>query len=404
MCKVYRPSSARCPHKRDVCRNKAAHPHEVIYMKNAEVQTFNGCGYCKWAERNPPPQLSGSRNPGWPGCCRPPGAGEHKLVPAADWLAVSSVHNIPIPPEIKALLDRVVATRSPPLHSQSINTPRSPNSPPAPSMERKNSGSSGGTVKATIVPIRTAPMGIPPKSRSNGSPKQTVSSLTGSLSRNMGLHISSSPSQMEPRENYRHGEKRSEQAHSSPGSKSKELDGSVGRRGSARRPSVSAALQTPTMAKPLLPEESPHPTLRRRASTANTTAAANKSPSPPTRSTEISSNTASLSRRPQNHRRASLSEVFTGMKVTRKGPNSASSESGGSASSGSLSESTVTSEGFTDYLSDDSEAEIQRQAEIKAAQIAQNQMEELEFKTARLQLANVDLRPPKSWNPTSAKQ
>ncbi|OBZ76912.1 hypothetical protein A0H81_03992 [Grifola frondosa] len=67
-------------------------------------------------------------------------------------------------------------------------------------------------------------------------------------------------------------------------------------------------------------------------------------------------------------------------------------------SSGSSSETTVISDGgFTDYLSDESEAELQRQAEVKAAILAQNQLEEQEFKAARQQLAHVDLRPPKSW-------
>lgn len=59
--------------------------------------------------------------------------------------------------------------------------------------------------------------------------------------------------------------------------------------------------------------------------------------------------------------------------------------------------------GFTDYLSDESEAELQRQAEARAAFLALNQAEELEFKMARQQLAHVGLRPPKSWNPTPPK-
>lgn len=77
---------------------------------------------------------------------------------------------------------------------------------------------------------------------------------------------------------------------------------------------------------------------------------------------------------------------------------SASSSSSGSTSS----ETTIISEGgFTDYLSDESEAELQRQAEVKAALLAQSQAEELEFRVARQQLATVDLRPPKSWNSTN---
>lgn len=82
---------------------------------------------------------------------------------------------------------------------------------------------------------------------------------------------------------------------------------------------------------------------------------------------------------------------------------SASSSSGSSDSRSSLSDNTITSDGgFTDYLSDESEAELQRQAEEKAALFAQMQAEELEFKMARQQLAHVGLRPPKSWNPTNA--
>jgi hypothetical protein len=63
-----------------------------------------------------------------------------------------------------------------------------------------------------------------------------------------------------------------------------------------------------------------------------------------------------------------------------------------------VSDSTVTSDGgFTDYLSEESEAELQRQAEARAALQAQNQIEEMEFKAVRQRLAHVDLQPPKSW-------
>jgi hypothetical protein len=77
------------------------------------------------------------------------------------------------------------------------------------------------------------------------------------------------------------------------------------------------------------------------------------------------------------------------------------SRSSSSGSDGMLSDSTITSEGFTDYLSDESEEELQRQAEARAVVVAQNQMEELEFKMARQQLARVGLEPPKSWTETN---
>jgi len=82
-------------------------------------------------------------------------------------------------------------------------------------------------------------------------------------------------------------------------------------------------------------------------------------------------------------------------------PSGASSSSGSSDSMGSFSDNTITSEGFTDYLSDESEAELQRQAEAKAALLALTLAEEREFKAAREQLAHVDLRPPRLWNPTN---
>ncbi|KAJ7699960.1 hypothetical protein B0H17DRAFT_1047930 [Mycena rosella] len=84
---------------------------------------------------------------------------------------------------------------------------------------------------------------------------------------------------------------------------------------------------------------------------------------------------------------------------------SSASGSSGSDSIGSLTESTVTSDGgFTDYLSDESEAELQRQAEAKAALVAQNEAEELEFRAARQALANIGLRPPKSWVATESER
>jgi hypothetical protein len=83
---------------------------------------------------------------------------------------------------------------------------------------------------------------------------------------------------------------------------------------------------------------------------------------------------------------------MSGLKVVSNPPSSASS------SGGSSSDFTVTSDGaFTDYLSDESEAELQRQAEARAALVAQNYAEEQEFRAARERLTHVDLRPPRAW-------
>ncbi|KAK0190970.1 hypothetical protein F5146DRAFT_577766 [Armillaria mellea] len=311
MCKVF-PHPSRCPHVREVCRNRASHPRfDVCFLKNAEVDSFNGCGFCKWARTHPPQKAY--LNPGWPGCCRPPASSEHRLIPAADWRSVSIVHHIPIPPDIKATLDRAAPPRAPP-------------KPPAP--DRKGS-------PPNRMPPKSPAISIPPKTR--GSPKQGTASLSNALSR-------STPPADTPT--------------SSPGRKAIDLDGAT----TPRRNSSATRPPPPTRSPPNQPLE------RRRTLVPSPTAKPRPAdtPSPP---------------RP------------------KKDEDAVSSASG---SSGSMSDSTVTSDGgFTDYLSDESEAELQRQAEARAALVAQNQAEELEFKAARLQLTHVDLRPPKSWDATN---
>ncbi|KAK0230800.1 hypothetical protein IW262DRAFT_1471212 [Armillaria fumosa] len=304
MCKVF-PHPSRCPHVREVCRNRASHPRfDVCFLKNAEVDSFNGCGYCKWARTNPPQKAAGYLNPGWPGCCRAPAPSEHRLIQPADWRSVSIVHHIPIPPDIKATLDGL----------------RPPRAPTKPAPDRKGSPP---TAKSPPMP----PISIPPKPR--GSPKQGTASL--SLSR-------STPPADKPA------------TPPSPARKAIDLDGAT-----TPRRNSSTARPPPNRSPPTQPLE------RRR--------------------TLVPSPTSKPAPRP------------------KKDEDTVSNASG---SSGSMSDSTVTSDGgFTDYLSDESEAELQRQAEARAALVAQNQAEELEFKAARLQLTHVDLRPPKSWDATN---
>ncbi|KAJ7471388.1 hypothetical protein B0H11DRAFT_1367727 [Mycena galericulata] len=99
-------------------------------------------------------------------------------------------------------------------------------------------------------------------------------------------------------------------------------------------------------------------------------------------STSSTSNKASFSISAKMSSPAHPNEPPNPLKKAEVETSSASSTSdSGSDSLGSITESTVTSdEGFTDYLSDESEAELQRQAEAKAAQFAQNEAEELEFR------------------------
>ncbi|TFY59792.1 hypothetical protein EVJ58_g5559 [Rhodofomes roseus] len=118
-----------------------------------------------------------------------------------------------------------------------------------------------------------------------------------------------------------------------------------------------------------------------------------KSDSPPPAASPAKSERSSAAPPPLKRATSTLEKSLKEMSIS-----GASSNSSGSTSS----ETTIISDGgFTDYLSDESEAELQRQAEVRAALFAQNQAEELEFRVARQQLATVDLRPPKSWNGTN---
>jgi hypothetical protein len=75
---------------------------------------------------------------------------------------------------------------------------------------------------------------------------------------------------------------------------------------------------------------------------------------------------------------------------------SSSSKSGGRNSGTDT--LTVTSEGFTDYLSDESDQELQKQAEIKAAELAIAQQEKAEFDAALHSVRHLCLQPPPEWN------
>ncbi|KAH9943334.1 uncharacterized protein BXZ73DRAFT_87686 [Epithele typhae] len=362
MCKVFRPSAARCPHIKDVCRNAAAHPrHDVIFLKNAEVQTFNGCGFCKWAKTTPPPTRAGYQNPGWPGCCRSPTAAEYKHISPADWHAVSIVHHIPIPTEIKAILDSIT-----------ISPTRT-----APGMTRRPSY----PARTDTLP-RSNPVAIPAK-RSGGSPPQLLASLSGATRSGQGDGSPSSLPNASVMDQMQAASRRSAMdvfaekrpdpsnvSQHSPGRKHAELSGSVSRRSTERRPSITSIAAAATISK----SPTDATTQRRRTGTAT-------SITPPAlrsaeRSVERAGDTASK-------RGGSVVDEVT-EKVATMSVSSASSNS-----SGSSSDMTVTSDGgFTDYLSDESEAELQRQAELKAAIVAQNHMEEQEFRVARQQLAH----------------
>ena len=259
-----------------------------------------------------------------------------------------------MPPEIKAILDSIVVPV--PLRGSGQSSPQSPSVLSATlgksaGLQMSGSPSVGrraGTNASTFI----KPDGK--SGRSGYSPPQTTSSLSKATGRTS-----------------LDAERKRD---TSPGKKLLETESLY--RNSGRRHSVSPLLPP----KPSKDECTPEREKRRTLNAINTnTTMPNQRSSP---SNSIRSKTVE----------AGLAELSIAS------PSSASSSSGSSASS----DITVDG-GFTDYLSDESEAELQRQAEIRAAMLAQTKTEEQEFRAARQQLATVDLRPPKSWNPNMAR-
>ncbi|KAJ7931991.1 hypothetical protein B0H13DRAFT_2651129 [Mycena leptocephala] len=322
MCKVFprarSVTSVGCPHTRDVCRNRIAHPgFDVIYLKNAEVDSFNGCGYCKWANTSPPPKASGYYNTGWPGCCRAPTTSEHRLIQLADWRSVSLVHHVRIPPNVKAALDN-------------------------------------------------------PSSR--GSPVLSTSLWFG-----CGGHVChrANTDRQPLRRQSADGRYEHQYQFAWPGGKRRRYVNlcadNVHRTNTARKHSRIGKISGIQFA----------PEFRWTAAT----------------STALPSRVIvdALSSGTQERRFPSSSQSFA---PTKKKADADTSSASGSSGGDSLGTDKTSDGGFTDYLSDESEAELQRQAEAKAALVAQNEAEELEFRAARQALANIGLRPPKGWAST----
>ncbi|CAE6481086.1 unnamed protein product [Rhizoctonia solani] len=90
-CRVLGTPIRECAHRKSLgmCRNRANHKSDVVYLRNTGVATINGCGYCKWAkEYPPPPGTTLPNNPGWPGCCRPPRPEDAPLIDKEHYAAI----------------------------------------------------------------------------------------------------------------------------------------------------------------------------------------------------------------------------------------------------------------------------------------------------------------------------
>ena len=350
-----------------------------------------------------------NNNNGWPGCCRPPQQCEFKMISAVDWKAVNIVFSVPIPLDVRHVLDAIAAA-SP--ASRRATPPLAKSLPPSangtvmpPFLTSRTNSSSREKTPAVAISSK----GIKESPKQNAAALGSVKSAAGSVS---SSSAKSSPI-LESQHGHRHRqlesgasavkEKRSEStksSHSSPSNTSRSLEGEILasssprkvatiRRNSATSSSADGASRTGGNAQDASGRHrsamTSSPMARSAALAATGCASGQQAQSSPKQSSSVSA-TLTRNSKPEEDDRES---------------NSGSSD-GPSIGSGSLSDGTVTSDGgFTDYLSDESEAELQRQAEARAALLAQNQMEEMEFRAVRQRLAHVDLRPPKSWNPTN---
>lgn len=329
----------------------------------------------QWARSNP--KLTVYNNHGWPGCCRPPTQSEHRLIQPADWPTVSIVHSVPMPPEIKSVLDAILARGSPlpPIISSARTQPQ----PPPSTLDRRNSTSSPSN-RPCPSSSKTQPVPIPSRGRSGGSPVPQSSALAGTTPRSSTTASDQHP--LSRRQTYSEGTK--DKSRTPSMRRHIDQDGSLSRRSGTARPSLSAVAPSYSPSRPSgdSPPQNPCPSTLHAS---------------PVDSYATPSQDASLGRT-LSSKRSTLETAVAALDIS----SSSESSSDSGSSRGSLSDATVISDGaFTDYLSDESEAELQRQAEAKAALVAQNQAEELEFKAARQQLAGVGLRPPKAWDDTN---
>ncbi|KDR83858.1 hypothetical protein GALMADRAFT_236309 [Galerina marginata CBS 339.88] len=349
----------------------------------------------KWADTNPPPKQAGYNNTGWPGCCRPPNPTEYNLIGIEEWYAVSTVHRIAIPPQVEAVLKSLpLPPKTNNAQPTSPTTRSTPSKPSTPSSVRKNSAASTPPKSGVLA---TKAMNTPSQGRGRSPQGSIMANLSRTPSGNVissSVPSSSSMDTIRRKTNPGTPDRRIEgtqSSHSSPSRKSIDLENPISPRrvSSVRRPALTPATTSVSLSKVFAADtRSPQQTVqdgtvRRRSSVSGSV------PSPSTPS--------------QTPRNPELPLSFIVPRTSKRDDDcSASSSSGSSDGLGSISDSTVTSDGgFTDYLSDESEAELQRQAEARAVVVAQSQAEELEFKMARQQLAHVGLRPPKSWNPTN---
>lgn len=337
----------------------------------------------QWARTNQHSNRTVINNPGWPGCCRAPQVQEYVTIPPADWPAVSIIYKVPIPKDIKQVLDLALSKPNPYLRNGTQERK---------ALNRANSSPSS-TLSRSSGAAHAAAMAIPHRNKGGGSPQSKPSSLGGSAEHGFsGSLRRSGDTPMKRIEGFR----------TTPPSSVRKLttDGEHGHPPVSKTSLIAASIATSPTHK-----AEDKPALKRRASVSSTRSSRSSNSGPqvtPTRVTAgpktptATKNAAESKSEKSSSPTLGIEKDFKSLKVKT---DSLETSSDGGSRSGSADTSTITSDGaFTDYLSDESDAELQRQAEMRAVILEQQRVEDAEFRAARQQLATVDLHPPRAWS------
>ncbi|KAG8902783.1 hypothetical protein FRB99_004118 [Tulasnella sp. 403] len=342
-----------CQHKKAlrVCQDRQNHSQPIVFYTNAEYNIFNGCGYCKWAKKHPAAnEVDKTFNKGWPGCCRPPKLGEMDYIDEHDWPIVAKRYKMPNPHQLKDRPTRPMG------HAKSAS--------------RSGSSARRGSIEVPKEERETRSRNSSSPHR-RGSPRM-VEQAKGSPRSQPEEVLVKDPYRVLPPSMARSPPSAGQQSITTAYIVAEERQpGVYHTRPVARNGQVPATTPVPGgMVQQDAQSLSRNSTIRKTADARP----------PPT--TPPSGDPRSLT---------DISRDFEGLALSPTGSNRESI-------------TTVMSDSaFTDYLSDESEAELQKQAEARAAQLRRLRAEEAEFNAAKRGLANVDLQTPVAWSAMPAQ-
>ncbi|KAG8865284.1 hypothetical protein FRB96_000174 [Tulasnella sp. 330] len=311
-----------------------------------------GLASIQWANRHPyTKEIDKSLNKGWPGCCRPPKLGEMMdYIDEIDWPIVAKRYGMRNPYEAKHLPQKPSSMSRSSIRSNASITRGSSVDLPKEDKDVRNRNSSSPNPRSSPR-IQESVKGSPRREADDFAPANGPLYRAPTRPNSSQQSITTTYVVAEERPNGMYHTRRIPQNVAIP---------------------------------PVVPAPEPQ-TIGRSSSLRPVKDDSSSSSSSSNSSSSVSSASSVSSNEPR-----SLSDInkgFAGMTLSSTGSNRDSI-------------TTLMSDGaFTDYLSDESEAELQRQAEVRAAQLRRLRAEEAEFNAARRGLADVGLDTPVAWNP-----